>query len=69
MEPIFERFMKKHKLYNSREIFGQWIAKQYGKEYVDDALNKYDILCNGGTIDGYIQTALFIDMIAKSKGI
>lgn len=63
---MFRIFKKKPK-YNLREEVGKYVAKHYGDEFVEEALNDYDILNSGGTIGDFSVTTAFLDMIGKVK--
>ena len=64
---LFRRFRKKHELYNLRKEVAQWVEKNIGPEYVDEALEKYDKINSGVPIGGFEETIVFIDMIERIK--
>ena len=59
------RFLKRK--YSLRRYGKKWVSENLGKEYVNDFLEKYDMLNSGMPIGGFYETAVFIDMIQKIK--
>jgi len=41
-----------------------WVEEHLGEEYVEEFLDKYDTLNKGGTIGGFYETAVFLDLIS-----
>lgn len=64
---LFKRFRKKHGMYDLRKEVAVWVEKNIGVEYVDEALDKYDKLNSGVPIGGFMETAVFLDMIEQIK--
>lgn len=64
---LFKRFYKKHGKYNLRKEVAAWVEKNIGAEYVDEALDKYDKLNSGVPIGGFVETAVFLDMVEQIK--
>lgn len=64
---MFKRFRKKHGLYDLRKEVAVWVEKNIGSEYVEEALEKYDKINSGVPIGGFVETAVFIDMIERIK--
>ena len=64
---MFKRFRKKHGLYDLRKEVAVWVEKNIGAEYVEEALEKYDKINSGVPIGGFVETAVFIDMIERIK--
>ena len=64
---LFSKFRKKYGLYNLRKEVAQWVEKNIGQEYVDEALEKYDKINSGVPIGGFEETIVFIDMIERIK--
>lgn len=58
---------RKHKHYNLRDALSKWVEKEFGAEFVDEALNKYDKINSGIPIGGLAETAAFIDMVETVK--
>lgn len=54
-------------LYDLRKEVAQWVEKHFGKEYVEEALEKYDKINSGIPIGGFVETAVFLDMVSKVK--
>lgn len=52
---------------NLRKYSKKWVAKNLGQEYVNEFLEKYDRLNSGMPIGGFVETAIFVDMIQKIK--
>lgn len=64
----FKKFRAKHKnQYDLRKELGDWVEKNLGAEYVDEALEKYDKLNSGVPIGGVYETLLFIEMVERVK--
>ena len=57
----------KRKHYDLRYALSKWVEKEFGAEFVDEALNKYDKINSGIPIGGFVETAAFIDMIETVK--
>lgn len=64
---MFKKWKRKKKLKNLREEVGKYVAKNFGEEYVEEALNNYDTLCFGGTIGGFTETAAFVRVVEIVK--
>lgn len=64
---IFKRFRMKFGLYNLRSELAKWVEKNIGKDYVNEALEKYDAINSGIPIGGFAETAVFLDMIERVK--
>lgn len=60
---IFKRFFKK----DLREFGADWVRDNLGAEHVDEYLEKYDKINSGVPIGGFIETAIFLDMIERIK--
>ncbi len=54
-------------LYDLRADGAKWVARNIGEEYVDEFLENYDNLNRGIPIGGFVETAIFIDMIERIK--
>ena len=44
-----------------------WVRKNLGEECVDEFRDKYEKIQNGVPIGGFIETAIFLDMIETIK--
>ena len=64
---LFKKLRQKHGLYNLRSEVAKWVEKNIGKEYVDEALEKYDNINSGIPIGGFTETVIFLDMIERVK--
>ena len=64
---LFKRFRKKQGLYDLRKTVAKWVEKNLGKEYVDEALDKYDKVNRGIPIGGILDTIAFLDMVERVK--
>ena len=64
---ILSKIRKKHSLYDLRKEAAKWIEKDLGPEYVNEFLEKYDALNGGVPIGGFLETAIFVNMIEKIK--
>lgn len=59
--------MEKRKHNNLRKKIAIWVELNIGKEWVEDALNKYDSLNNGVPIGNMIETVSFLNIIEQAK--
>lgn len=64
---IFPKIRKKHGLYDLRKESAKWVEKNLGPEHVDEFIEKYDALNGGVPIGGFLETALFVNMVKKIK--
>lgn len=62
---LFKKLKRKH--YDLRSELANWVEKNIGVEYVNEALEEYDKINNGIPIGGFMETAIFIDMIETVK--
>lgn len=62
---LFKKLKRKH--YDLRSELANWVEKNIGVKYVNEALEKYDKINNGIPIGGFMETATFIDMIETVK--
>ena len=54
------------RLFDSLEP-GKYVAKNFGEQYVDEALSNYDTINSGGTIGGLLETMAFVSMVENVK--
>ena len=52
---------------NLRKDGAKWVKENIGEEYVDEFYEKYDKLNNGIPIGGFMETAVFLNMLEKIK--
>lgn len=64
---LFSRIRKKFGRYDLRKEGAKWVEKNIGPEYVDEFCENYDKLNQGIPIGGFIETAVFLDMIEQIK--
>jgi len=57
----------KRKRYNLRHELAEWVKRNIGSEYVDEALEKYDKINSGVSIGGMAETIAFVDMVETVK--
>lgn len=62
---LFKKLKRKH--YNLRSELANWVERNIGSEYVDEAIEKYDKINSGVPIGGMLETAAFIDMVETVK--
>lgn len=62
---LFKKLKRKH--YNLRSELANWVERNIGSEYVDEALEKYDKINSGIPIGGMVETMVFVDMIETVK--
>lgn len=64
---MFNKIRKKFGLYDLRKEVAKYVEKNFGTEFVEEALDKYDKINSGIPIGGFVETATFLDMIARIK--
>lgn len=64
---MFNKIRKKFGLYDLRKEVAKYVEKNFGTEFVEEALDKYDKINSGIPIGGFVETADFLDMIARIK--
>lgn len=57
----------KRKHYNLRRELANWVERNIGSKYVDEALEKYDKINSGVPIGGLAETVVFVDMVKTVK--
>lgn len=62
---LFKKLKRKH--YNLRSEVAKWVEKNFGTEYVKEALEKYDKINSGIPIGGLAETIVFLDMVESVK--
>ena len=62
---LFKKLKRKH--YNLRSELANWVERNIGSEYVNDALEKYDKINSGVPIGSMVETVAFIDMVETVK--
>jgi hypothetical protein len=67
MKRLIHNIRIKLGLYDLRKEGAKWVAKNIGKDYVEEFLAKYDDLNRGIPIGGMVETAVFLDMIERMK--
>ena len=72
LHKLIWRIRRRFGWYSLRSEGADWVRDNLGAEYVSDFIEKYDSLCRGIPIGGFVETAVFLDMIEqikKDKGI
>lgn len=64
---ILSKIRKKFGWYDLRKEGAKWVEKNLGAEWVRDFCEKYDSINNGIPIGGFVETAVFIDMVERIK--
>lgn len=64
---IFDRLFRKKKQPDLRKAVGEYIARQLGEQYVEEALQDYDTLASGGVIGDLNVTIAFLNMVENVK--
>ena len=62
---LFKTLKRKH--YNLRNELANWVERNVGSEYVDEALEKYDKINSGVPIGSIAETIAFVDMVETVK--
>ena len=59
------RILKRRKVQEMdlKEYGKKWVAKNLGKEHVEEFEQNYDNLNRGVEIGGFVETAIFLDLI------
>ena len=64
---IFGKIRKKFGWYDLRKEGAKWVAKNLGEKWVEDFLDKYDMINAGLPIGGLDETIIFCMMIEHIK--
>lgn len=67
MKCLIHSIRMKLGLYDLRKEGAKWVAKNLGKDYVEEFLAKYDDINRGIPIGGMVETMVFLDMIEQIK--
>lgn len=67
LKKYFNKIRYKLELYDLREEGRKWVIKNIGEEYEQEFLQKYDNINRGIPIGGFLETAVFLDMIETIK--
>ena len=67
MKRLIHNIRIKLGLYDLRKEGAKWVAKNIGKDYVEEFLAKYDDINRGIPIGGMLETIVFLDMIEQIK--
>ena len=54
-------------LYDLRKELARLVEKNLGEQYVEEAMDKYDKINSGIPIGGFVETAIFLDIVSKVK--
>lgn len=61
------KLRKKLGLYNLEKEGAKWVKANFGQEYVEDFIDKYEKINRGIPIGGMYETMLFIDVVERIK--
>ena len=64
---IIRKIRIKLGMYDLEEEGATWVVKNIGEEYVQEFRDKYETICTGGAIGGFVETVVFLDMIEQIK--
>lgn len=64
---ILSRIRRKLGWHDLKKNGAKWVEKNIGPEYVEEFCEKYDKINQGIPIGGFIETAVFLDMIEQIK--
>ena len=53
--------------YNLREEGRRWCIEQFGEQYGEEFVEKYDSINSGIPIGGIVETVVFLDMVETIK--
>ena len=62
---LFKKLKRKH--YNFRSELANWVEKNIGPGYIDEALENYDKINSGIPIGGMAETVAFVGMVETVK--
>lgn len=65
IKKFFNKLFKKEDSLKEKGI--RYIAEHYGAEYIDEFIEDYDTLNEGGTIGGLTETIAFLNLIEEIK--
>ena len=63
MRKLISAIRKKFNLYDLRSEGAKFVKREFGEEYVDEFLTKYDALGQGEPIGGFVETVVFLELI------
>ena len=64
---MLSRIRRKCGWYDLKKEGAKWVEKNIGPEYVEEFCEKYDKLNRGIPIGGFLETAIFLEMIEQIK--
>ena len=64
---MLSRFRRKFGGYDLKKDGAKLVEKNIGPEYVEEFCEKYDRINRGVPIGGFLETAIFLDMIEQIK--
>ena len=64
---MLSRIRRKFGWYDLKKEGAKWVEKNIGPEYVEEFCEKYDKLNRGIPIGGFLETAIFLEMIEQIK--
>jgi hypothetical protein len=62
---LFKKLKRKH--YDLRSELANWVERNIGSGYVNEALENYDKINSGVPIGGIAETVAFVDMVETVK--
>lgn len=67
MMKLIRKLKIKLGMYDLRKELARWVEKNLGEQYVKEAMDKYDKINSGIPIGGFVETAIFLDIVSKVK--
>lgn len=67
MMKLIKKLKIKLGVYDLRKELARWVEKNLGEQYVEEAIDKYDKINSGIPIGGFVETAIFLDIVSKVK--
>lgn len=67
MMKLIKKLKIKSGVYDLRKELARWVEKNLGEQYVEEAIDKYDKINSGIPIGGFVETAIFLDIVSKVK--
>lgn len=67
LKKFFNKIRYKLGLYDLREEGRKWVVENFGRDYEQEFLQKYDDINRGISIGGFLETVVFLDIIETIK--
>jgi len=61
------KILKLFGIYDLREEGRKWAIREFGEQYGDEFVEKYENINRGIPIGGFVETVVFLDMVERIK--